>query len=383
MLAFLLMRVNSSYFQQDRANRLLQGSGDILIGITTSAGKGYFLEGIRFALDEINGKGGIRVGTQQRKLQIWVQEDQRSKDKGREVSQRFAQNQDVMAVIGHLNSGSAISASLIYNKAKILFITPGATNPLLTLHNLPYLIRSIPSDLDFGRQIARLGYRHAMKRIVIIFDRSTRYGKGLADIIAAQSDKIGIQIVSIRSYLLPNESKQKDLQTQELTQILNSIIDLNFDAIVFAGGVHQAAALILQARKMGIQAKFIGGDSLDSPLLAQIAGQAAEGTIVPSVFNSDSQGRKQQQFNQKFFLTYGFLPDTWAVQGYDALKLLAHGIEKQGDTTPLGVAHRLRQLKHWPGIAGFYSFNQRGDLVGRKIFFKHLRNGIFSAFSSD
>ena len=83
--------------------------------------------GARLAVEEINAKG-LTVGGQKITLQLDPQDDAADPRQATQVAQKLVDDK-VVAVVGHLNSGTSIPASKIYSDAGIVQISPSATNP--------------------------------------------------------------------------------------------------------------------------------------------------------------------------------------------------------------------------------------------------------------
>src|SRR5438045_1926423 len=86
--------------------------------------------GARLALEDYNAKG-LTIGGKKVKFELVGEDDQADPKTGNIVAQRLV-DAGVKGVVGHLNSGTTIPASRIYNQAGIPMVSPSATNPTLT-----------------------------------------------------------------------------------------------------------------------------------------------------------------------------------------------------------------------------------------------------------
>jgi branched-chain amino acid transport system substrate-binding protein len=350
--------------EKERAERAESATGDIRIAMVWNQplAATLFDEGATMAVTEINARGGI-FG---RQLRMAVHADVQGA-KELEVARTIAADPDVVAVIGHPISGTAIPVSVTYQKNGLLFISAGATNPKLTSHGFPYVFRNIPSDVDTGRVLAEFSVAKGFGKMFVIDDES-QYGQILADIFAENAARLGIEIRLRKSYY--------PWQT-DFNFMINDIKDRGGDAIFLGGDVPQAAEVIKQAREMGVTIPFIGGDGLDEPVLWKVAGSAAEGTIVATVFNPDDADPDTRMFVENFQNKYRTAPDTWAALGYDAIYLLNDAFLRADSTVPLVVASFLRFIEDRHSVLGPYSFKTNGDITGKKFFFKVVRGGRF------
>jgi len=249
-------------------------------------------------------------------------------------------------------------------------ISPYSTAPKLTEQGHKRLFRSIPSDAEVARQTADFAYAQKYKKIIIYYI-NTSYGLGLANSFERRSEETeDMEIVERISYD-PTE------RNESLRSTIRNWKDIEFDAIFLAGEVPKAGEIIAEIRKLGITNPILGGDGLDSSELWEIGGEAVEGTIAASFFNPQDSKEEVQNFIKSFEKKNGGVPDLWAVQGYDAVNLLAYAMKKAGSTVPDKVAEVLRSTKDWKGVAGNYTFDDKGDMINPKIVLKEVQNSTF------
>ncbi len=348
-----------------RAELAQKARGDIVIAVlwNTRYEETLFSEGVALALEEVNRSGGVL----KRKLRAATFYGDISGAKELRLARKIAKDPEIMAVIGHDSSDGAIPASVIYETHGLLFISPRATSPQLTSHGFQYVFRNIPSDSQTGQTLAQFAHASGFKKVAVLDDESA-YGQLLAESFIEQALKQGIAVKAAKSYF-PWQS--------DFRPLLADIKALNVEAIFLGGQLPRAAEVIRQAREMGVTVPFISGDGLDSPTLWEIAGAAAEGTIVSTVFNAECQDEITRRFIGNFYARYGRHPDTWAAQGYDAVQLLAHAFTEARSTSPVVVASYLHFVVRWQGVTGSYSFMRHGDIIGKEMYFKVVRNGRF------
>jgi branched-chain amino acid transport system substrate-binding protein len=85
----------------------------------------------------------------------------------------------VSLVVGHQCSGAAIPASEIYERAGIVFISPAATNPLLTERGLQYTFRVCGRDDLQGTMVGDYIARKWPGADVAVIHDGQMYGQGL------------------------------------------------------------------------------------------------------------------------------------------------------------------------------------------------------------
>ncbi len=358
MLLLILLAQWSGYFKK-------ADKGDIVIGLAwpVATKNSMLKEGVELAVDEINGQGGING----RKIRLVVKDDEGTVTGGVTVAQSLIQIPDLVAVIGHRASFVSIAASAIYEEAGIVMLSPASTAPSLTQKGYQLVFRNIPSDAEIARQLALFAARKGHRRMAIYYSEDS-YGLGLANAFEDHAKNEGIKIVDRISYYADGE---------DLERIAKKWSALDYDSIFVAHYMPDGAIFIADAVKAGISLPFLAGDAMDTPELYEIAGKAAEGTVVGSIFNPEVPRPETKSFIEKFSQKYNTPPTPYAAQGYDAVWLLAAAIEESGSTDPKDIAAKLRTFKERPGAAGSHTFTDNGDDVGNLVVKKVIRNGEF------
>ena len=276
------------------------------------------------------------------------------------------------AVIGHRSSTNAIPASIIYEYYGLLFMAPSSSSDYLTNHGFEFTFRTIPSESYVSREIALFMKSQGQKQIAIVDDRSI-YGKAIADGVMESLSDIGLTTMVRRRYS-PGQTNFKPLCAE--------LAKYEFDALFIGGTLPQAAEFMREARQMGVKQRVYGGQAMDSRALERIAGNASNGTIVPTSFNVDSDNPITLAFVKKFDKRYRKPPDTHAAQGYDTLKLLIEAMKKSKSADPSVVASNMRFIKNWRGVTGNYTFNLKGDVQDTISYFKYLNQTRFIYFDA-
>lgn len=357
---------------EKRARRAANAGPDDAIIIGAAApwqiltGLGYYRQGLEMALEEIN-----REKVLGRSIELLWKDDEGSVSHGRVVAQQLAENPDVMAVIGHYQSSVTIPVSLIYQHYGLLMVSATATATKVTSRDgMDLVFRNIPDDRQVASQLADFSRNQGYKRI-IVFNEDNEFGSSLANAFENRADQIGINVVDRRAY---------DFTTgaSHFKKIIQTWLDFyQFDAVFLAGVVPKAAEFIALARDMGIAVPIIGGDGLDSPQLWDIGGDRVNGVIVGTYFHADQSGKKVAPFVKAFHKKYGVMPDSWAAQAYDTLHLLATAMRTAGTCNPPQVANALRTMEPFEGVTGQTLFEENGNVVGKSIVTKIVRNQQF------
>ncbi|MFC5496916.1 ABC transporter substrate-binding protein [Caenimonas terrae] len=348
-----------------RAQRAESATGDIVVGVVwpTDGPKADLWQGIDLATREINAAGGV-LG---RKLRIVKADDAGSLAKGRLVAQEFADNHDMVAVIGHLYSFISLPASAIYQAGGLVYITPGATAYKINSQGFDLVFRSIASNRNLGIQLADYMYGKGYRRVAMLYEKTTNT-QSLANYFEQHARDLGITIVDRRRYLQGSE---------DFTGQISSWKDLYaIDAIFLAARLQEGSSFISQARRLGLSQPVVSGEGLDSPAI--LTNKDAQGVVVPEEISAAGKaGAPYKHFVGLYEGAYHKLPGTYPVVGYDALYLLANSMRTANSTVPDKVAAALHATKGWQGAAGSFTFDATGDIPDKKIGVKKVDHGRF------
>jgi branched-chain amino acid transport system substrate-binding protein len=348
---------------EEKVHQALDEDSPIVFGIAWPIKKmqATFVDGAQLAMKELNDSGGI-LG---RKLRLIVRDDGNSVDQARPIAREFADDDSVLAVIGHREFEVAMAAAITYELSNTVYIAPAVTNMELTHSGFQFVFRTIPNNIEMAQQLGEFCIGQGYRNLVLLHERDT-YGHELAKAFYLYGvNQLGIKFVHRSSFFS---------STTDFHEVIARFEEEKFDAIFIASHVEPAAQLIEQSRQMGVTAPYIGVDKLDTGKLWEIAREAAEGTVVPSVYISLEDATP---FAEAYCESYGYPPDMWAAQGYDAVKLLAHAMQIARSVAPPVVAATLRYVDPWRGVTGLHSFTKSGDIIGKRYAFEVLRSGVF------
>lgn len=333
------------------------GGGAITIGAagpwTTGYG-GSNRKGIDLAVEEINRSGGIGG----RQLQLLARDDEANGEKATAIAREFVGNPAVVAVVGHVNSGTMVSAARVYDGHLPAVATTASSPELSGISS--WTFRVIPSDSVNAIEIAKFANRMGRRRVAILYENDS-YGRGLA---ASFQRNFAGETVTID----PIASGNSDLEPY-ITYFQRTRPDLVFVAGTDASGV----ALLREARKQGFKADFMGADGW-TPLVSE---PAAEGAWVGAPFSPFDSREEAQKFVRAYRAKYGELPDGNAALAYDATRLIAKAIAERGaDRAAIrDYLASLTESTAFKGATGAIHFGPNGDPVGKGVVMTRIQNG--------
>jgi branched-chain amino acid transport system substrate-binding protein len=303
--------------------------------------------GARLAVEEANA-AGMKIGGQPVKFEIVAEDDQADPKVGNTVAQKLV-DAKVVGVVGHLNSGTTIPASAIYNGAGLPMISGSATNPALTEQGFAGVFRVVGRDDQQGPAVANYLVATSKPKTVAVIDDATAYGEGLANEVEKTLKAAGVKV-------LPRE-KGTD-KTADWKAVLTKIKGKKPDAVFYGGMDATGGPLLKQARELKIAAVFSFGDGSCTDKMAELAGDAAEGLVC-------SQAGIPVQAAGKDFLDgykakFGIDPILYAPFTYDSAKLLIAAMQKADSTDPAKYLPALKAID-FTGASGNIQFDEKGD----------------------
>jgi branched-chain amino acid transport system substrate-binding protein len=255
-------------------------------------------------------------------------------------------------VVGHQCSGAAIPASEVYEKAGIVLISPGATNPRLTDGGLRYTFRTCGRDDLQGAMVGdHLTKAWPGADVAIVHDGQA-YGRGIAEEARRRLDELGIG-TALLEQVQPGQTEFSDLVATFEARGID---------VVFYGGYQAEAGLIVRQAKVRLpELGFEVPDGVASEDFWLIAGAAAEG--IPMTFFMDAARQPAAADVVAALRTAGTDPVGSELYAYAAVQAWAQAVEKAGTTDGAKIAGALRQ-EQFDTVLGQIGFDDKGDVTG-------------------
>ncbi|GAH83670.1 unnamed protein product, partial [marine sediment metagenome] len=162
-----------------------------------------------------------------------------------------------------------------------------------------------------------------------------------------------------------------------LTKIKRENPDILF-LVAYAG---EGAQIILQADEIGLTAQMLGTEGVDSTMqFLKVAGEKADGLVITTNLNRDSERAEVQNFIKAFTEEYGYAPDMVGASVFDAFTVLEYVMKNYG-TSPQEIQQGLYKVKDFPAVTGIIKgYNELGE-VTKSVQVQKVVNGEFHYFS--
>jgi len=309
--------------------------------------------GVRMAIEDINAQNLV-IGGKKIKFEIQAEDDAADPKQGTAAAQKLCDSK-VAGVVGHLNSGTTIPASKIYNDCGIPHVTGAATNPALTKPGYKTTYRIIANDEALGKQLATYAANTLHIKKVAVIDDRTAYGQGVAEVFKKTALSLNMQVV--------DEQYTNDKAT-DFMSILTAIKAKTPDAIFYGGMDPQGGPMLRQMEQLGLSnVKYFGGDGICTAEIAKLSGGAktlsnvvcAEGGAALSKMPGGVAWRK------RYDAKYPGQFQVYSPYTYDATFVLVDAMKRANSVDPKNYIPKLIET-HMKGITSDIAFEANGEM---------------------
>lgn len=326
------------------------------------------LAGAQIAVDAINKAGGV-LG---RPVKLVSYDDHFSPDEAATITRRLIEQDHVAAIVSGSYSFTTRAGAPIAEQNHVPFLAAYAVHPSITevgkyvfrVGTLATLQGAAGAELVANK----LGLKDAAVLVV-----NNDFGTSLADAFDKQYKADGGTIAMQAKY---------PLGETDFRPLISKISRAHPDVIYAIGYYSEAASFVRELRNAGITTQVVGQEGYDSPTFISLAGKAANGVIITTEFNRDSNRAVVHEFMQAYQQKTGKPADAVSATCYDAVRLVANAIERAGSTDPQKIIEALQGTQNFDqAVSGpIYGFSTTRDAI-RPIAIQIVKDGHFHYYS--
>ncbi|MGB0452142.1 MAG: ABC transporter substrate-binding protein [Bacteriovoracaceae bacterium] len=300
------------------------------------------VNGIKLALEKIS-----QTPIKGKKIRLIVEDNKGEPVDSANAARKLIDINKVHAIIGSVASSNTLAEAPIAQKAGVPLLTPASTNEKVTMQG-NFISRTCFTDAFQGVVMAKFAKESLGKtKAAIIVDNASDYSKGLAKVFQKEFTAMGGTILGNMNELTYT---QKDTDFRSL---LRKVKRLGPDVIFLPGYYTEVGNMLKQARQMGINTPFLGGDGWDSPKLQELAGpNGIKGNYISSHFSPDDSDEKVQSFVKEYVARYGQKPGAMAALGFDGIGVLADALNRAASLGHADLQAAIASTKDFIGVTG-------------------------------
>lgn len=297
-------------------------------------------EDVELKVEAINNAGGING----KKIKLVTADSKGDVQEAVNAFKKMVSQDKVNVVIGKVVSATSQAILGLAQQAKVPLISATATNLDVT-KGKDFVFRTTFTDPYQGTATAKYAKSKGVKSIAILTNSSNDYSIGIANAFKAQAEKDGITITEEK---YTNDDK-------DFKAILTKVKEQNPQAIFIPDYYNTIGLIISQAKDLGINAQYFGGDGWDG--IQTNFGKVAEGAIFASQFSPDDKSENVQKFMKAYKAKYNKEPIMFAALGYDTVQIVETALKSTKDMSGASIREAMNNVGGIDLITGKLKFD--------------------------
>jgi branched-chain amino acid transport system substrate-binding protein len=308
-------------------------------------------------------------------LELAPEDDTAKADVGAQVAAKLASDDEIVAVIGTLNSSVAEQVQPVLADEGIAMVSPANTNPTLSQGadpakpERPYAnyFRVATTDLIQGPFAADFATKDIKATEVAVVHDNKTYGKGLSEAFAKRFKANGGKVV-LNETVNPGD--------KDFGAVVSRVRGAKPDLVYYGGEFPEASLLSSQLDQAGVEAPLMGGDGIFDATFFETGGKGTLGDFATSI----GAPLEDLETAKDFLAAYdkaGFDEDPSAYGGYayDAASVIITALEEAvGEAGEGANVTALRedlvaaiQGTSIDGVTGKVAFDEFGDTTTKVL----------------
>jgi branched-chain amino acid transport system substrate-binding protein len=358
MYRFLLFLASLSLAGAACAQPITLGASVQLTGPVANTGR-YYKDAYEFAVDKINASGGIKIGSEQRKIELKILDNQSDVNLSvRQYVQLLSQDK-VNFLLGPFASNFVLADSSIAEKSRVPMVQGGGASDQIYSRGYKYIFGTLPAASNyFGSTVDAMVKLNPRPDRVALLYADDSFDVSVANGTRELLKKAGLKTVIDERY---------STNASDFSVLLSRIKSEKADAVLVAGHETEVLNFIRQAKSLNVSPKLysftVGVPSADfRHALGKDANGASGMTAwLPSATLKDRWFGNAEEFARAWKARFGYEPDYHAASGVATVEALVYAIEAAGSTDPQKVRDALDKIS-FDSLYGPVAFDARGQI---------------------
>lgn len=321
-------------------------------------------DAIELKVEQVNEAGGVDGEP----IELVVRDDRGEPRTATNIAREFAEDDDIIAVLGSFTSTASMAAAPILDTAGIPHLSPTSSHPDFTTMG-DAIFRGTPTqDLEASSIAAHLFEDLGHSSTAVIY-RQDDWGNSAAEAFAQGAETSGGEVVA---------SEAVAPESRDFRTLISSLRGTDADSLYLALHYSDAAVLAEQLAASGWDPTVITATSLYTAELINLGQDAVNDWIVPAFFYAESEDEHVQEFVAAFEEANDEKPDAFGAVGYDTMSVVVEAlgsVEEFGSEGRESLGQAIYEVQV-DGVTGTMQFDEQGD-VEKTITWLAIEDGQF------
>lgn len=293
-------------------------------------------------------------------VELVVEDDEVKPDKAIAIAQKLVADEDVVAVVGPMNSDTNLAAGPVFNEGGLAHMATAASNPTLTQRGWRTFFRVVTSDIPHYRDAARFAVQKLGARRISVVNDGSNFTRPMAEGFRDVALELGAEIP-----VFVGVQRGKDDYSDAVQQLAAVETDLIFFVVI-----EKVAVIIArQLREASVMTTFFATDGLKPFPYFATWDYDVEGPYYTNVCADPKVKKKAGEMVERYVKRYGEEPTVYMVEAYDAAQIALASLKNTRSDRPTRaqVLEQIAATRDFPGLSGTLTFDQNGDILNPEI----------------
>jgi len=325
----------------------------------------------KFVFDEVNKDGGING----RMIKFIEADTEGDPTKTLMKTKWLVEEQKVSVIVGPVRTGNGMAIKPYIDKAKVPTFMHCGSDVIIMKPPVHWVFKSPYKTTAALGKVFEYCKKKGLKKVAFMY-ASDGFGKDGVKHAGKLAPEFGLEIVAKEAFA------PKDV---DMTAQLTRVKATDAEAIVCwtigpAGGI-----VAKNRRQLGMEQPLFQCHGQADPIFIKVAGDAAEGVMMPStkiyvgkeLKRSDPQRKKILQFVKAYTPAYG-APGVMVSYGADAAYIVVEALEKAGDDRAK-IRDVIENTRGYVGLSGIYNMSPQdhNGLTIKDVVLVKVKKGKF------
>ncbi|VXD17528.1 hypothetical protein PL8927_600002 [Planktothrix serta PCC 8927] len=276
------------------------------------------LRGVAQAQDDFNNWAKTQQGILP--IRVLIADDHNDPKVAQEIAKEFANNPDVLGVVGHYASDVTLAAGEIYQSQKLVAISPISTSVNLSKVLGEYVFRTVPSDKIAAIELANyIAEQLEKKKAVVFYNHENDYSRSMKSEFESALASQGGQVLKPINLSDPNFNAD---------QVVEDFIQKGAEVLVLMPNTEKLNEAIKVIEANNQRLPLLAGDGMYNPNILEKVGQQAVNMVVAIPWHI--KAHPESNFSRKSKALWGDRDVNWrTAMSYDAAKALMAAIKEK------------------------------------------------------